>query len=397
MELTEKERRHISVFNIIVPFLVGIAIDLYVPSLPDIVRYFHTSTHLVQFTISLYMLGYGIGQLMLGILSDSLGRRKIFLWSLVFFILVSLLAAWSWNIYQLIVCRFLQGLGIAGIGVSRRALAADCFSGEELTRAMTVISTSWALGPIIGPYIGGYLQHYFNWRANFYFFAFYGAVIFLMTHRTLPETNQYRMPLHFKKIGQSMKRIILHKAFLFGVIVLSLTYSMLVMFNTVAPFLIRNQLHYSAISYGRIALFMGFGYFIGNLSNRFLIRFFKALSLAEFAFYSALLIAIVMLILAKNLVLNLYIVIIPAFLIFLCCGLVFPNLMSKCMGLFPKNAGTASALFGVAVAGGVFLMTTFATTLNTTTQAPLVIAYVVIISICLIVFCWVKKFLELSS
>ena len=77
------------------------------------------------------------------------------------------------------LCRLGQGLSVAGLGVVIRAVAKDCYSDKDLTKAMTYISTAWALGPIIGPFIGGYLQHLFNWKFNFYFYAIYGVLLCL--------------------------------------------------------------------------------------------------------------------------------------------------------------------------------------------------------------------------
>lgn len=386
VELTIKQKRYITIFNIIIPFLVGSAVDLYVPSLPHIATSFQVAKNLAQLTIGLYMLGYGVGQFFLGVLSDYLGRRKIFMTSTVFFTIVSFVAAIAPNIYVLNLCRFFQGLGIAGISVSRRALMVDCFSGMELVKAMTLISTSWAIGPIVGPYIGGYLQHYFSWRADFYFFSLYGLFVFFAMVMTLPETNLNKQILNVKAMANSIRTIFVESAFMFVVVLLSLMYSMLVIFNTIAPFLIQNVLKYSVVAYGHIALFMGFGYFIGTLSNRQLIRYFDPLRVAMLGLFCALSSILVMLILALLVSLSLYVVIIPVFITFLFCGLVFPNLMARIMELFPKMAGTASAVFGIVVAGGVFLMALFATTLKTTSQIPMAITYLIMMIVCLLLF-----------
>ena len=94
---------------------------------------------------------------------------------------------------------------------------------------------------------------------------------------TMPETNLFKQPLAIRPIFASMRTVITEKAFIFGMILLSLIYSMIVMFNTVGPFIIQDALKYSVIAYGRIALLMGFGYFIGNVLNRQLISFFSTI------------------------------------------------------------------------------------------------------------------------
>lgn len=394
MQLTIKQKRYITAFNILVPLLIGMAVDLYVPSLPHIAAGFHVGKDLVQLTIGLYMLGYGAGQFFLGILTDTYGRRRIFLMSVLFFTVVSFLAAVSPNIYILNLCRLLQGLGVAGMAVSRTALATDCFSGIELTKTLMLISMCWALGPIVGPYIGGYLQHYFNWRMDFYFFGAYGVVILLFTFFTLPETNLNKQPLHVKSIARSIKTMCTEPAFILGAIMLSLLYAMLVIFNTIGPFLIQEALKYSALAYGKIALFMGCGYFLGNLLSRQMIRYLDPLQVALIGLFSAILSATVLVVLAIIIPMNLWIIIIPTFFLFLSYGMIFSNVMSKCIALFPKNAGTACALYGMIGAGGVFLITLFATTLKANTQWPMAITYLIITLICFVLFFVIRRELD---
>lgn len=385
ISLTVSQKRHITIFNIVVPFLIGITIDLYVPSLPHIAAYYHVSKDLVQFTVALYLLGYGIGQFVLGILSDTFGRRKIFLTSTVFFVAVSFLSALSPNIYVLNLCRFLQGLGIAGMAASRNALAMDCFSGVELAKVMAVISTSWAIGPIVGPYIGGYLQHCFGWKSSFYFFGFYGLFIFLFTIKALPETNLDPQIFRAKRIFNSLRVIIKHPAFMMGMIILALSYSMIVIFNTIGPFLIQGVLRYSAVTYGKIALFMGLGYFIGTLINQQLLRFVDSLKIAFVGMIGAVLTSLIMLSLTW-VPMNLYVIIFPACLLFIFCGLIFPNVFASCMSLFPKMAGTANALYGIFGTGGVFVFTMLSAFLKANSQRPMAVAYLVMSLACFLLF-----------
>ena len=96
------------------PFLLGMSIDLYVPSLPVITHYFSVAKHLTQLTISSYLLGYGIGQLFLGIISDSLGRKKLLVIGALLFMLFSFMCTQADSIYQLIAYRFFQGIAVAG-------------------------------------------------------------------------------------------------------------------------------------------------------------------------------------------------------------------------------------------------------------------------------------------
>ncbi len=369
--LSRSQKNHIYVLFFLVPFLLGTCIDLYVPSLPAITVYFHTSQHMAQLSIALYMLGYAIGQIFLGVLSDRWGRRKILIIGGFLYTLVSFIAAFASNIDLLILCRLLQGLTIAGPGVVFRALATDCFEGIELTKAVVCISISWSLGPILGPWIGGYLQHYFNWQADFYFFGIFGLITFIYASLVLAETHRHPISLHPKAVFKTLSEIITHPIFIIYATINSLLYAMLVVFNTIAPFLIQIDLHYSAIDYGRVALILGIGGLTGNLTNRFLINYLSANKIVFLALLLDVLVSLFMIIFGLGFKPYLSIIVITTFFLFCAGGLGAPNTAAMCLNLFPKAAGTASALFGSLLALEVFIMSSLATLLPTHSQTPM--------------------------
>ena len=383
---TASERRSIFLLLFLIPFLMGMGVDSFVPSLPAINMYFKTSAHVTQLTIGLYMLGYALGQITWGVLSDSWGRRKLLLTTGGCFFLTSLVTGFSPNIEALILCRFLQGLFIAGPAVLIRAIASDCFSDLALTRAMSFIATSWALGPILGPLIGSYLQHYLNWQANFYFLALYAAGTFGYAALTLKETHHQRTPFYLPTLQAMLKEISTHPLFLIYVTICALLYSSLVIFNVIAPFLIQINLHYSVIDYGRIALVLGFGYFLGNLVNRFLLRSIHPMKLTLIGILGTTLTAFVMLILSLLLQPQLWVIVVPSLVLFFFSGFAFPNMMGASAALFPKMGGTASAVFGSFVITGVFIFSCLATLLSTHSETPLALLYVAMFISTLILF-----------
>lgn len=378
-------KRKIIILNIIAPFLLGTTIDLYVPSLPAIANYFHVANYLAQLGIGLYMLGYGGGQIFFGILSDSWGRKGVLLSSVALFVLASFITIWAPNIYVLNICRLLQGLAAAGF-TTCRAVTMDCFADLELTKAMTYISISWSLGPIVGPFIGGYLQHYFGWQADFYFFGCYGMALFFYIFLLVPETHNDLSPLNLCNICRAITSVIKQPVFLCYSLVLALTYAALVIFNVVGPFLIQVVLKYSVIEYGHIALLLGFGCFLGNTLSSRLIHYFKPMDIALFGIIGGIVTSLVLVGLGTAMQLNLYIVIIPVFLLFTFCGITFPNVMGYALNLIRKNSGIASAVMGTLQIGGVFLLSTLATALKTDSQMPMAIIYIAIMLANLLLF-----------
>jgi MFS transporter, DHA1 family, multidrug resistance protein len=385
------QKLHVMFLLFTITFLMGMGVDLYVPSLPAIGNYFGVGSHAVQLTIGLYMLGYSVGQIFLGILSDRFGRKKILLISGLFYTFISFSCVFSSDISSLIIYRFLQGIGIAGLGVVVRAVMVDCFSGLELTKAMSCVSASWALGPIVGPVIGGYLQHYFNWRANFYFFGFYGLFVFIYALLALPETNLNKLSIRPVEIFINIKKLLWCPVFLFGAVLASLAYSALVIFNAIGPFLIQKVLQYSAVEYGHMALFLGVGYLIGNFLNRIVISYIEPTKVSLMAIILIVFVSIIMAFIAITIGVNLYAILIPVFIIFILCGFIIPSIASKCIGLFPGIAGTTSALFGTILGGGVFVITSVVATLKANTQLPLSLMYIGIFMVCLVLFLFCSK------
>ena len=391
MEYSLSQKQNINFLVFIVPFLLGLGVDLYVPSLPAITNYFHTQASFVQLTISLYMLGYGMGQTVLGILSDSFGRRKVLLMSALFFTMVSFFAILSSNVFMLEVCRFLQGFSVAGLAVVARAIIVDVFSGAELANATNSLTLSWSLGPIIAPFIGGYLQHYFDWQSNFYLFGLYGLFIFVYAFIKLPETNLHLSKLSFSRTYNSISVIGAHPAFMLLTTIAGFCYAIVVLFNIVGPFLIQTVLKYSVIDYGNIALVLGCAYFLGALSNRFASNYFKSKTLLIFGLISSFTSSILMIVLGFTFGINLFVVLIPIFLIFFFIGFIVPNALVQTMTLFSKTAGTASSIFGTLTGIIVFFVTIFGSSLKTDSQIPLSFTYLVLLLLSIIIFLLVRK------
>lgn len=391
MQLNSKQRYNLHLLAIIIPFLMGVNIDLYVPALPTIANYFNAPIYLAQFTVAAYVFAYGTGQLFFGILSDCIGRRKIIVVCLGVYAVISLGASIATNIYLIICFRFAQGLCLAGAVVTIRAIVKDVFTGLEFAKTINNISMSWALGPIVGPFIGGYLQHLFNWQADFYFFSAYGAFVFAAALIALPETLHNSLKMRPANIFATLKTIVTHHVFMLASLIGMLLYAILVLFNVISPFYIQNILHYSPVVYGNIALLMGLSYFIGNGINRMLIAYLCPRYIVNVALCFALLFSIVMLacgIVAKP---NIYFYIVPASLLFTATGIIFPNIVAKFSVLFEKGAGTAGAVAGAIAAGGVAVISAMITTAKTTTATPLAGIYFVIAFCCVCLVILMQK------
>jgi MFS transporter, DHA1 family, multidrug resistance protein len=373
--LETKYTRAYYVLFVLFPFLMGMGVDSYVPSLPAIRVDFSSTPHVVQWTIVVYMFGYAAGQLILGIMADTKGRRPIVLWGGLAYILASVGAAWSPSIGGLILCRGIQGFAIAGPAVALRAVPSDCAQGHERAKMMTTLTTSWALGPVLGPFIGSYLAHAFGWRSNFYFLAGFGAVATLLGVFWMKETLV--RPIRFQSaiLAQNLRTILCHRQFQTYVWVASTVYATLVIFNGVGPFLIQVDLHYSVIVYGRIALLLGLAYFLGTMTVRLLLKRVSIQSFSRLGSRATLICALVFWGIHLWIPMSLGSIVLPCACLFYACGLLFPSLMSQVSGIFPQMGGTASAMYGAMLSFGVVAVTSLVSLLPTQTVLPLAITY----------------------
>lgn len=327
--------------------LVGMGIDLIAPSLPAISRDLNTSTTFSKNLITFFLLGFMCGNFMIGTLSDVVGRRKPMLFAFLVFILASILPAIFNEPYILLASRFFQGVSIAGYSVNGRAVLADVLPREKLLHFATLIATMWGIGPIIGPVIGGYLQFYFNWQMCFYFFAFMGLLGFLALFFIVPETHFRRQPLQYQQLKNNFIMIVSHKIFLGLVIIMGITYSGLIVFNTLGPFLIQDTLGYSPVYFGHIALLMGCVFLVGTMLCRRLLKEFDSediffFSVVFFTIVSAL--SVLVALIVGN---DVWVIIIPSIFMFLGCGIIYPTSMGKCLSLFTNLAGSVSAVMNL--------------------------------------------------
>lgn len=327
--------------------ITGMAIDMYAPSLPAMTEYFASTDSWLQLSLSIYLLGFSIGQLCFGPFSDYWGRRNLLLLGASIFVLSCLGAALSPSIPWLIVFRTLQGFGIAAVSAITKAIITDCYRNEALERHASYLTSAWALGPILAPVVGGYLQTYFHWQAVFYILLAYAGFFLVLAWRFLPETLPTRKPLDAKHLLGNYKMILSHTGFIGIVIGLACSYSTMIIFSLSAPFIVQTTLGFEAKTFGQLALVMGVVYFCGTLLNPHLRRYVRAKHLV---------LAAVGLFFVSGLIHGLFVLIpgtlslttlgLANALAFFAIGLYFPICLGRGLMLFQHLSGLSSALLG---------------------------------------------------
>ena len=159
----------------------------------------------------------------------------------------------------------------------------------------------------------------------------------------VPETHFNRHPLNLKTIKSSLLEVISHRKFLSLAILMGLTYSLLIVFNTLGPFLIQTKFHYSPVFFGHLGLFLGIIFLIATFVCRNFLKRFSVEQLLATMIYSFFIVATFIVLISYIFAQSIYLVTIASALMFFATGFIFPLSMGKGLSLFRHIAGTATA------------------------------------------------------
>ncbi|WP_370224245.1 multidrug effflux MFS transporter [Cytobacillus sp.] len=325
-----------------------LSIDMYLPALPDIAIDLHTKPSLVQLSLTFFLLGLSLGQLLAGPLSDVRGRRKPLLLGLLIYFAVSLLCAFSQSIWGLIVLRFIQGLaGAAGIVISR-AIVRDLYSGTELTKFFSLLALVNGVAPILAPIIGGQLLRIAPWQGVFIVLSVIGLVMFLVVLFGLPETlaDDSRSQGGIKNTLTTFQQLLLDRSFIGYALSQGLVFAAMFAYISGSPFVLQNIYGASPQMFSLIFAINGLGIIIssqitGRLAGRISERKLFTAGIC-ISFMGAIALLIMLLLDA-----GLYAILPPLFFVVSSIGVVSTSGFSLAMQNQGKSAGSASALLGV--------------------------------------------------
>jgi MFS transporter, DHA1 family, multidrug resistance protein len=322
--------------------------DMYLPSLPDIATQLHASTAQVQFTISAYLIGFAIGQIFYGPVSDRHGRKPVLLAAIALYCIASLACALSTSIEMLIVARAFQALGGCGGIVLTRAIVRDIHSGAQAGRELSLISSVMALAPVLAPIVGGLVQTGFGWRAVFLTLVAAGVSGAVIVSLLLPETLNTRAaePVSISSMARSYRTVARHPAYLAYLGITSACYAGLFAWISGSAFVLQNVYGLTPFDFGFAFALGSVGYMAGAaLAARIVLKLgldgVLGAGGCACAVGGVAMVAAVALGLTSSLSLVLPIAIYLAGL-----GMVLPQGIAGAMTPFPDRAGAASSLFG---------------------------------------------------
>ncbi len=215
--------RHLTLLLASLSSLVVLTTDIYLPVLPQLGADLGTSDAAAAATLSAALVGIALAQIVIGPLSDAVGRRVPILVGLVAYAVTHLLCAVAPSIGILLGLRVLSGLATAAVIVVSRAIVADAFPGNQAARAFATLGAVFGIAPVVAPLAGGLLAHVMSWRGMFVVLAGVAALLLAVTWRALPETlpPERRTPPHLGAVVKELGEVLVHRRFLAYVVVLS--------------------------------------------------------------------------------------------------------------------------------------------------------------------------------
>jgi DHA1 family bicyclomycin/chloramphenicol resistance-like MFS transporter len=218
--------------------LVAAAIDMYLPAFPTVATSLDITPGQVQQTLTIFLIGLGIGQGLYGPFLDRFGRRPPLLIGIALFTIGSLAAAMSTSFEGLLVARFLQALGAAAGSVASRAVVTDTCDPQNSARIYSMLMQVMMIAPITAPMLGSLILQYGEWHLIFWVLALFGVISGLFTIRLLPETLpiERRVPLSMRSIVRNYAIQLSNPSFFFYTLATSCTLGCLFIYINNSPF-----------------------------------------------------------------------------------------------------------------------------------------------------------------
>lgn len=322
--------------------------DMYLPSLPDIARQLGAPTAQVQLTLSAYLIGFAIGQIFHGPISDRHGRKPVLIAALMLYCLASLACALSTSVEMLIVARFVQGVGGSGGIVLARAIVRDMYTGARAGRELSLIGSVMALAPVLAPVAGGVLQSAFGWRSIFVTLVVAAVIGIAVVWLILQETLRERAvdSVSPRSMFKAYRYVARHPAYLAYLALATSSYAGLFAWISGASFVLQNLYGLTPFNFGVAFALGSLGYMVGaTISARIVMRLGIDTTLGLGAATLTVGGLGLVMMLALGLV-SAWSVVLPISVYLAGLGMVLPQSIAGAMTPFPDRAGAASSLLG---------------------------------------------------
>ncbi|WP_062311530.1 multidrug effflux MFS transporter [Demequina rhizosphaerae] len=339
--------RHLVLLLAAFTALVVFTTDVYMPVLPRLQDDFGTSAAAAAATLSAVLVGVAGGQVVLGPLSDAVGRRLPLLGGVLAYAAAHVLSALAPTIEALLALRFLTGLAAAACIVVTRAIVADVYPGAAAGRAFATLGAVAAVAPVVAPLLGGLLARFTGWRGMFVALAGAAVVLAVVAARALPETHppERRIAPRPGAIARELGAVLTVRPFLAYLAAITALGAVLFGYIGASSFVLQEGYGLTPQQYSYVFALNAVGIVAASMTTRHLVaRVGSVRILAAGHASSALGAAILAVGVATD---ALALVMAGLFLAISCVGFVIPSATTLAMGASRDRAGAASGLLGI--------------------------------------------------
>ncbi len=334
----------IGALNTITPF----SIDMYLPAFKTIAADLHTDMAQVMLTVSIYFLGFGIGQILYGPLLDRYGRKRPLYIGMALYILASIGCAAAPTIEMLLAMRFVQALSGCVASVAAMAMVLDFFPPERSSLIFSSLILILGASPMLAPSVGGVIVDVAGWRYVFYVLSAITTVILLVVFFFLPEGHEpdkgvSLLPRH---ILSGFRDILSEPRFSIYAIAGTFSFSGLFVYVAGSPGIFLGEYHVSPHHYSLIFAGLSVGFISSSQANHLLAKRFSTETIFRATLMVQVVASILFFITVVSGMAGMYTVLGFLFVVLSCAGLTSPNASATALSPFSRNAGSASALLG---------------------------------------------------
>ncbi|WP_405175291.1 multidrug effflux MFS transporter [Paenibacillus sp. FSL H8-0261] len=333
---------------------------IYTPSLPDIAVALGVSNSSVQLTLSIYFIGFALGVLCWGWLSDFIGRRPAMLGGLIVYGIGSLMCFYSESITLLLVSRFIQAFGAATGSIITQTILRESVSGNKRHAMFAQISAVIAFTPAVGPLIGGWVDQAFGFRAVFFTLVMMSVLLFVYAFWKLPETTDVSVRKKVAILPIVKRMLSLPRVLVFGLLIGGIN-GVLFSYYAEAPFIFIEHFNISPGVYGFLGIVVALASIVGAMMSKRLLSLYAAEKIIHIGCLvmtsGALLLTIVSSLVSLPNMMLMVCILITLFVMLMGAGIALPNCLSLALVNFQDVVGTAGAIFSL----GYYLLVSLAT------------------------------------
>jgi MFS transporter, DHA1 family, multidrug resistance protein len=372
---------------------------IYAPSLPSLSAAFKTPYHNVQLTITFYLLGYSVGQILYGPFSDYFGRKPVMIFGALMFLAGSSICLLSLNITILIFGRFIQGIGACAGAVISSAAIRDAFPQKEQSKVFAKMNAAFAMAPGIGAIVGTFI----SWQMNFIVLFVLAIALVIAVIWLFPETliNKNKEALQMKKFFSNYYNLFKAKGYFIYLCILGINIGMVYSCLVEAPVIVIDILELSKPWFIVVAVGIVIAFMLGSIICNFLCHKLPQEWILMIGMLTSLIGAAVLFGLMLLDIVSLLSLLIPVIVIFTGIAFVIPIAIAKALSPFTLTVGSASAMMGFFQMGAASAITAGTTFLPFGDLLTLPISFIILATLGILIFsiymCWPRSALMHES